>query len=151
MKSFLLKGKQPIIRWSHLPDNTFFEGPLPEGYSLAIMPSGDYIIVDVDRHGKVDGFDNIPEHLEEELAATLHYDTKNNGRHYWFRYSGESELANKASKQGIDLRVAFKGYVVWYPKSDIRDRLDEIKFTSAEMNEWLVELFSYTGKKKRKK
>jgi hypothetical protein len=148
MKSFLCKGKRPVIRWSHLPDNTFFEGKLPEGYSLAIMPSDDYIIVDVDRHGKVDGFDNIPKHLEAELLATLHYDTKNNGRHYWLRNNGAGILANKASGQGIDLRVAYKGYVVWYPKTDIRDRLDEINKTSPAMNVWLKELFSYSTKKK---
>ena len=151
MKSFLLRGKVPIIRWSMLPDGIFFEGELPEGFSLAIMPSGNYIIVDVDRHGKIDGFDNIPKHLERELAGTLNYPTKNNGRHYWFRYSGLGTLANKASGQGIDLRVAYKGYVVWYPKDDIRDRLGEIKYTSIEMNEWLIELFSFSVTKAKSK
>lgn len=143
MKSFLLKGKIPIIKWSRLPDNTFFEGKLPEGYSLAVMPSGNYIVVDVDRHGKIDGFENIPLKLFPELDDTLNYATKNNGRHYWFRYTGKEILANKASGQGIDLRVAYKGYVVWYPKDDIRNRLDEINNTSSDMNKWLEKLFSF--------
>ena len=144
MKSFLLKGKKPIIKWGSLPNNTFFEGKVPEGYSLAVSPWGhdNYIIVDVDRHGDIDGFKNIPVHLESQLSKTLNYATKNNGRHYWFKYTGDKILANKASGLGIDLRTN-KGYVVWYPKTDIRDRLDEIKETSHRTNEWLEKLFSY--------
>ena len=146
MKSFLCKGKRPVIRWSHLPDNTFFEGKLPEGYSLAIMPSDDYIIVDVDRHGTIDGFSNIPEHIYDELTSTLNYPTKNDGRHYWLKYSGAKYLGNKPSGFGIDLRVGFKGYVIWYPEKDIRDCLEEINYTSPELNIWLEELFSYKNK-----
>lgn len=147
MKSFLLRGKHPIIRWSMLPDETYFEGTLPEGYALAVMPSGNYIIVDVDRHGAISGFDNIPEHVKDDLYATLNYATKNNGRHFWFRYTGKVPLANKTSGKGIDLRVGYKGYVVWYPKDDIRTRLHEINETSDIINEWLIELFSYSQTK----
>lgn len=143
MKSFLCRGKRPIIRWSQLPDETYFEGKLPEGYSLAIMPSDNYIIVDIDRHGDIDGFNSIPKNLTEELNKTLCYKTKNNGMHYWFRYTGIKSLANKTSGVGIDLRVGYKGYVIWYPKKDIRDCLDEINETSEELNKWLEKLFSY--------
>jgi hypothetical protein len=142
MKSFLVKNKKPVIKWSKLPDNTFFEGKLPEGYSLAIVPSNPYIILDVDRHGKIDGFDNLPKHLALELEQTLKYKTKNNGMHFWFKYNGILELSNKSSGYGIDLRVGFKGYVVWYPKTDIRNHLHEINDTSKEMNVWLQELFT---------
>ena len=143
MKSFLLKGKRPIIRWSLLPDETYFEGPLPDGYNLAVMPSGNYIIIDVDRHGIIDGFESIPLKLFEELQNTLNYSTPSNGAHYWFKYSGDRPLANKGSGEGIDLRVGFKGYVVWYPPGDVRDHLDEINETSEELNKWLEKLFSY--------
>lgn len=144
MKSFLLKGKRPIIRWSLLPNNTFFEGKVPDGYNLAFSPEGDegYIVIDVDRHGDIDGFLNIPENLKHELNSTLNYNTKNKGRHYWFKYSGNKPLGNKASGLGIDLRTN-KGYVVWYPKYDLRDHLHEIKETTTEMNQWLEKLFSY--------
>jgi hypothetical protein len=134
MKSFLCKGKRPIIKWSRLPNNTFFEGKLPEGYSLAVMPSENYVIVDVDKHGDIDGFNSIPIELEKELENTLHYKTN-------------KDLANKASGVGIDLRVGNKGYVIWYPKKDIRDCLDEINETSLTMNKWLEKLFSYVDKK----
>ena len=143
MKSFLCKGKRPIIRWSLLPDNTFFEGQLPEGYSLAVMPSDDYIVIDVDRHGDTDGFNCIPNELMYELSNSLNYKTKNNGMHFWFKYTGDRPLANKGSGTGIDLRVGWKGYVIWYPETDIREHLDEIKNTSEELNEWLEKLFSY--------
>lgn len=146
MKSFLLKGKRPIIKWGMLPDNIFFEGNVPEGYSLAVCPSGNYIVIDVDMHGDINGFDNLPIDLHEELENTLWYKTKNNGVHYWFEYTGYLPLANKASGGGIDLRTR-KGYVVWYPKNkDIRECLSEIKQTSPDMNDWLEGLFSYKHK-----
>jgi hypothetical protein len=147
MKSFLCKGKYPIIKWSRLPQEIYFEGPLPKGYSLAIVPGDGYIVIDVDRHGNVDGFNNIPKEHKEELYKTLNYPTKNNGRHFWFRYKDKKVLGNKASKFGIDIRVNNKGYVIWYPSYDIRDNLDSINVTSNDLNDWLVELFSYKNKK----
>lgn len=148
MKSFLLKGKKPIIKWGQLPDNTFFEGNLPEGYSLAICPSGNekYIILDIDQHGDINGFLNVPQNIMEELQKTLNYPTKNNGAHYWLKYTGKLPLVNKPSGLGIDLRTE-KGYVVWYPKTDIRERLHEILQTSEEMDKWLVKLFTPGSKK----
>jgi len=142
MKSFLLRGKKPIIKWGMLPDETYFKGQLPEGYSLAISPSEGYIIIDIDKHNDKNGFDNIPKNLLSELTNTLNYCTKNNGRHFWFKYSGKKSLANKASGLGIDLRTN-KGYVVWYPKQDIKECLIEIKNTSKELNKWIETLFSY--------
>jgi hypothetical protein len=149
MRSFLLKAKKPICKWGSLPPNTFFEGEIPEGYSLAVSPSENYIVIDVDRHGDIDGVNNIPDNLMYELLKTLHYPTKNNGYHYWFKYTGNKELANKTSGLGIDLRTN-KGYVVYYPKNDIRDQLHLIKPTSTHMNKWLEKLFSYNIDKNEK-
>lgn len=142
MKSFLLKEKTPIIKWGNLPDNVYFEGKVPEGYSLAISPSGNYIVVDVDMHGDVDGFSNIPHLIQMELDTTLNYKTKNNGKHYWFQYTGNKLLANKTSGLGFDLRTN-KGYVVWYHNEDIRDCLYKIKSTSENLNTWLEKHFSF--------
>ena len=142
MKSFLVKGKKPIIKWGMLPHGVFYKGAVPEGYSLAVCPSEGTVIIDVDRHGKIDGFENIPKKLKEELEATLNYTTKNDGRHYWVNYTGKSILANKASNKGIDLRT-HKGYVVWYPKGDVRDYMLAVKDSSPELNKWLEKLFSY--------
>jgi len=153
MKTFLLKNNVPIIKWGLLPDNVFFEGKIIEGYDLAVAPNQPYIIIDVDRHGKVDGFTNLPKNLLSELKATFSYPTKNNGRHYWFWYTGDNVLMNKASNQGIDLRIGANenngGYVKWHPRDsmDIREQLDKINETSPNMNKWLVSLFGYVNKK----
>lgn len=151
MKSFLLKGKKPLISWGLQKDNTFYEGKVPDGYKLAVNPSKGFIVIDVDRHGKIDGFDNIPQHLKEELSNTFHYDTKNNGMHYWFKYTGNRPLANKASNLGIDLRVGPSngnngGYAVYYSNNDIREQLHLIKDSSKELNVWLESIFSYKNK-----
>ena len=148
MKTFLVKGKKPLICWGKLPNETYFEGEVPEGFSLAVSPWGydNYVIIDVDKHGDESGFDNIPKHLEKELAGTLNYKTKNDGMHFWFKYTGNEELANKSSKFGIDLRTN-KGYVVWYRKDDIRDCMHLIKETSSELNIWLESLFGYKNRK----
>lgn len=141
MKSFLCKGKKPIIKWTYLPHNVFYEGEVPKGYTLGIVPTPGYIIVDVDRHGDKDGFLNIPEHLKIELDSTLNYPSKNNGRHYWFKNTGEW-LGNKSSNLGIDLRTD-KGYVIWYKDKDIRAYKHLIQETTTDMNEWLNSLFGY--------
>jgi len=145
MKSFLVKNKRPLIKWGMLPDNIFYEGAVPEGYDLAISPSKGFIIVDIDKHGDKNGFNNIPNHLLNELENTLNYPTKNDGKHYWLRYTGTDILANKASKYSIDLRT-HKGYVVWYPSNDVRDVMSEVKESSPELNEWLLELFGFIKK-----
>jgi len=141
MKSFLLKEKTPIVKWSLVPDNIFFEGKVPDGYQLAICPSENYIILDIDRHGEIDGFDNIPFCIEVELEKTLNYSTKNNGKHYWLKYTGDKFLRNKASGLGFDLRTN-RGYVVWYLEGDVRSHLYEIKETSNKLNEFLELHFS---------
>jgi len=152
MKSFLVKNKVPVIRWTNLENNVFFEGEIPAGFDLAVAPSGNYIIIDIDRHGKIDGFDSIPKELEGELNRTFNYTTKNNGVHCWLKYTGTDSLANKTSGLGIDLRCAHPvtgkslGYVVYYPKDDFRIHLDEINETSKEMNEWIESLFSRKSK-----
>lgn len=144
MKSFLCKGKKPIVKWGMIPDNVFFEGKVPEGCDLAISPSEGYIIIDVDRHGDKNGFNvlwELSKNIRKELRETLNYDTRNGGKHYWFKYTGNVELSNKASNVGIDLRT-HKGYVIWYPENDIRNELNKIKNTSEELNKWLEELFT---------
>lgn len=144
MKSFLLKGKQPILKWGQVPDEIYFEGEIPQGYSLAITPNAPYVIVDVDQHGQINGFDHLPTDIKSILEKSLNYPTKNNGRHYWIKYTGSKKLMNKASGLGIDLRTE-NGYVKWYLPTDIRDYKYLIKDSTEHLNEWLEKLFT-TGK-----
>jgi len=151
MRSFLLKNNRPIVSWGMLEEGTLFKGDIPEGYDLAVNPHYPYIIIDVDKHqNKKNGFDIIPEHLKQELSNTLNYPTKNNGRHYWFYYTGNSDLPNKASGLGIDLRVWSSdknngGYVKWHPRNTMRieDVLWMAQPSSKKMNEWIDHLFFY--------
>lgn len=142
MKSFLLKDKKPIVKWGMIKDETYFEGDVPERYGLAICPHDPYIILDIDRHGEIDGFNNIPENITKELLTNEHfrYATKNNGSHIWLKYTGTKKLLNKTSGKGIDLRTC-NGYVKWYLDKDIRNYIHLIKNTSLELNIWLESLF----------
>jgi len=140
MKSFLLKDKRPTIKWGMLKDETYFEGEVPEGYGLAISPHDPYIILDIDRHGEIDGFDNIPEDITKELLGHFRYATKNNGSHIWFRYSGTKKLLNKTSGKGLDLRTS-NGYVKWYLDNDIRSYIHLVMDTSPKLNIFLESLF----------
>lgn len=142
MRSFLLKEKTPICRWGILPDGVMYKGKVPEGYNLAIVPGPEYIILDVDRHKGKDGFKHIPPNILEELEETFNYVTKNNGKHYWLKYTGNKVLGNKTSGFSSDLRTD-KGYVAYWHTEPIEECLHLIKKTSPQMNEYLEELFSY--------
>ena len=109
--------------WGKIPHGSFFEGNVPEGYGLAICPSEGYVILDIDRHGSINGFDNVPLDIKSLLEAHFSYPTKNNGMHVWLKYTGNKALANKASGLGIDLRT-HKGYVKWYLPGDVREYMD---------------------------
>ena len=149
MRSFLLKEKVPINKWTLIPDETYFEGEIPEGYGLGICPHDPYVILDIDRHeGGENGFKNIPEEIYDELLKEhFTYPTKNHGMHIWLKYSGNKKLMNKPSGLGIDLRTS-KGYVKFYLDGDIRDYKYLIKETSLELNQFLESLFCSGNKSK---
>lgn len=149
MRSFLISKKhgKPILKWGMLKNGQFFnqEWGIPENHILAISPSDPYVILDVDRHGNIDGFKSINKTLLKELEKTFNYDTPSNGKHYWLKYTGDKKLMNKASGTGNDLRNK-NGFVKFYKPGDIRDYIHLIKETSPELNEWLELLFCQ-GKK----
>jgi hypothetical protein len=148
MKSFLLNTETntPILKWSMVPPNVFYEGEVPNGYSLAVAPTDNYIVLDVDNKNNKNGFLNIPNNQFLELEKTFNYYTKNGGKHYWLLYSGNKTLLNTSTKFGLDLRIGAKkgnagGYVKYHHKVDIRHCLPLINPTSPELNKWLESLF----------
>jgi hypothetical protein len=146
MKSFLLKNNKPIVKWGMIPDETYFEGTVPEGYALAVCPSGNIIILDVDNKNDKCGFKHIPEEELKELSYTFHYNTKSGGAHYWIEYTGSKTLLNTSTKYGLDLRIGAKlgnagGYVKYHHNVDIRECKHLIKQSSLELNTWLESLF----------
>jgi len=148
MKSFLLnKYNKPICKWGMLPDNVFFEGEVPESYYLAVAPSDNIIILDVDCKNDKNGYENIPHLIQIELNETFNYKTKSGGAHYWIKYTGRKTLKNTSTEYGLDLRVGAKGsnaggYVKYHHNVDIRECVDLIKPSSKSLNEWLKSLFS---------
>ena len=147
MKSFLLRNGTPIIRWGSLPDNVFYEGVVPEGFDLAVSPSNNYVIIDVDVKNGKNGFIHMPMKILDELALTFHYPTKSGGEHYFVNYTGDKTLINKSTQFGLDLRIGAKkgnagGYVKYHHNVDIRQCIPLIKETSENLNKWLEALFS---------
>lgn len=148
MKTFLLnKQHKPIIPWGSLQDNIFFEGNVPEGYSLACSPgNSNIIILDVDTKNGKNGFLNIPNNHFLEVEKSFNYYTKSGGKHYFLNYTGDKVLLNTSTKWALDLRVGSKpgnagGYVRYYHHTDIRQCTHLIKDTSPELNIWLESLF----------
>jgi len=148
MKSFLLKpDNKPLIKWSLLPDNTFFKGDIPEGYALAVCPSENIVILDVDNKNGKNGFLNIPHSVLFEINNTFNYKTKSGGGHFWIRYTGNKTLKNTSTKYGLDLRVganknSFGGYVKYHIDTPIQQCTHLINESSSVLNDWLESLFS---------
>lgn len=151
MKSFLLKDNKPIVKWSMVPNNTFFEGELPgKDYNLAVCPTDEkMVIVDIDcKEGKGNGYDNIPSNIFKELIQSYNYKTKSGGMHVFLRYTGDKVLLNTTSKLSIDLRIGKNkitgnngGYVRWNGGVDPRTITHLINETSPDLNLWLESLF----------
>jgi len=151
MKSFLLlPNGTPNLKWGSIPSGVHFEGALPFGYKLAVAPSKNCVIVDIDKKGDKNGFNHIPVNILNELTYSYHYNTKSGGMHIFLYYNGNQILKNTSTKYGIDLRIGAKdencgGYVRYSPKEqgdDIRNHMHEIMQTSLELNIWLEKLFS---------
>ena len=147
MKSFLLKANKPIISWGSLPQGIFYEGIIPEGHDLAVCPSENIVILDVDKKGDKNGFNHIPSNIYFEIRETFNYQTKSGGGHYWIRYMGNKTLKNTSTKLGLDLRIGAKGtnnggYVKYPHTADIRECVHLIKESSNELNKFLEDLFS---------
>jgi hypothetical protein len=150
MKSFLLKSGHPVIKFSLLPDNTFYEGIIPEGFDLAICPSNEkQVILDVDLKNGKDGYSNIPMLIMLELQDTFNYKTKSGGAHYYLNYTGNKLLKNCATEYGLDLRIGANkatknagGYVKYNGSIPVKEIEPLIKQTSPNLNLWLEKLFS---------
>jgi len=147
MKSFLLKNNKPIVKWGMIPDNVFYEGIISEGYALAVAPSNNVVVLDVDLKKDKDGYSHIPMLIMQELNNTLNYKTKSGGAHFWINYTGSKTLINRATSLGLDLRVGARksnngGYVKWHHTIDIRECKHLILNSSERLNDWLETLFS---------
>ena len=147
MKSFLLNSNnKPTVKWSLIPKNCFYEGAVPDNFYLAVCPSDNIVILDVDEKNGKSGHSNIPLVIFDELLETFNYRTKSGGAHYWIEYTGDKTLLNTSTSKGLDLRVGAKGsnaggYVKYHHTIDIRECTHLIKPSSNELNLFLESLF----------
>lgn len=86
--------------------------------ALVGVPTGEasgLFVLDIDRHGDVDGFAALAA-LGFEVPRTQMHSTPNGGAHYLFRW--RDGLGSSAGKigQGIDTRGT-GGYVIWWPQN----------------------------------
>lgn len=148
MKTFLLTPEnKPSLKWGLIPNNKYFEGKIPFGYFLAVCPSENIVILDVDCKGDKNGFVHIPLQISDEICNTFHYATRSGGAHYFIKYTGNQVLKNTSTKYGLDLRVGAKGnncggYVRYNHNKDIRQCQHLIKESSDVLNKWLETLFT---------
>jgi len=147
MKSFLLKDNKPICKWGLIPPDTHFLGDIPIGYSLAVCPSENIVILDVDVKNKKNGFENIPMLVQIELNKTFNYFTKSGGKHYFIYYTGNKILLNTSTKYGLDLRIGAKknncgGYVKYNCSVPIQQCEHLIKKTTDLTNKFFEKLFT---------
>ncbi len=149
MKSFLLSNKtnSPALKWGLIPENTHFIGNIPDGYSLALSPSENIVILDVDNKNGKCGFLHIPQNILDELMLTFHYYTKSLGAHYFIRYMGNKILKNTSTQWGLDLRIGAKGsnsggYVKYYGTISVQEIEPLIKESSKDLDLFLEKLFS---------
>ena len=100
MKSFLLdKNYKPTVFWSLVPENCFFKGEVPENYHLALCPSENMVIVDIDKKGNKNGFLHIESNILDELFRSYWYYTKSGGAHIFLFYTGNKKLLNKSTSK----------------------------------------------------
>ena len=155
MKSFLLKNGTPIVKWGLIPNNTFYIGEIPEGYALAVCPSENIVILDVDEKNGKSGHKHIPKYSKFKkfifklfkIQKTDILNELKNTFHYWVKYNGNKVLLNTSTKYGLDLRIGAKtgncgGYVKYQHNVDIRECVHLIKESSNELNLFLEKLFS---------
>jgi hypothetical protein len=136
VKSFLVKPSGGTVGyWSQLPDGTFFEGEAPDGLKIGVSPSIGMVVIDIDVKNGKNGWNTIPKDIIFLLNQHFNYTTKSGGRHVWLKT--KENLVNRATPEGVDLRVGGKGWCVWY--SPVQPKDAEILITQAEpaLEEWL--------------
>ena len=72
---------------------------------LACGAKDGIFVIDVDKHGDIDGFDTLSQ-IEEDYAAlnTVHQKTPNGGRHYVYRWFNNGTSSTSKFGRGIDTR-----------------------------------------------
>lgn len=118
--------KRPLIKFAGKPPLSVDEiKQVWQRYPLAniALKTDKFFVIDVDRHGNVDGMDSINGlNHPEWFKGTLTEKTAHNGYHFFFQKpSNETIAQNIGFLPGVDLKAHDNNYVVVAP-SQINDK-----------------------------
>lgn len=116
------KDKRPLIKFANRPALTKTEiHELWKKYPLAniALKTEDFFVVDVDRHGDVDGMKSITDlHHNEWFQNTLCEKTAHNGVHFYFQKPIDKSITqNIGFLPGVDIKAHENNYVVVAPST----------------------------------
>lgn len=114
--------KRPLIKFANRPALTVDEiRELWKKYPLAniALKTENFFVIDVDRHGKVDGMKSITDLKHNEwFQHTLCERTAHNGFHFFFQKPVDKSITqNIGFLDGVDLKAHENNYVVVAPSS----------------------------------
>ncbi len=145
------RRRKIIDKWFHPDHGTF------RGYNIGIATgrAGGAFVMDVDRHGDVDGMATL-KRLEEEnspIPLCPVAKTPNDGRHYFFQWEENAVQSSGKIGKGIDTRGgdvdACRGHVVAFP-STINGKMYEWEAigVAPEIPRWIMERMGVLWKPK---
>lgn len=113
-------GKKPLVKFADKPPLTADElKQIWKHYPVAniALKTDKFFVIDVDRHGEVDGMESIKELRHDEwFKDTLTERTAHNGFHFFFQKPKGVEIAqNIGFLPGVDLKAHVNNYVVVAP------------------------------------
>lgn len=114
--------KRPLIKFANMPALNKTEiHKLWKRYPLAniALKTEDFFVIDVDRHGEVDGMKSIVALKHNEwFQNTLCERTAHNGYHFFFKKPADKTITqNIGFLPGVDLKAHENNYVVVAPSS----------------------------------
>ena len=114
--------KRPLIKFANKPALTPDEiRELWKRYPLAniALKTENFFVIDVDRHGEVDGMDSIVKLKHNEwFQNTLCERTAHDGYHFYFQKPADKTITqNIGFLPGVDLKAHENNYVVVAPSS----------------------------------
>lgn len=115
------KNPDVVEKWFHPMTGKF------AGYNIGIATGreGGLFVVDVDRHGPVDGFKSLKDAITENeyngLINSVSQTTPNNGSHHIFYWQENASSSTEKIAKGVDTRGgtsdACKGHIVVFPST----------------------------------
>ncbi|QNQ80805.1 bifunctional DNA primase/polymerase [Lactobacillus sp. PV034] len=115
-------GKKPLIKFAGKPALTPDEiRKIWQTHPLAniALKTDKFFVVDVDRHGDVDGLESIKKiNHDEWFKDTLTEKTAHDGYHFYFQKPANGEITqNIGFLPGVDLKAHVNNYVVVAPSA----------------------------------